>query len=246
MAATAFDTLARQYDELWTDSAVGRYQREAVWRCIEPFLSPGQRMLDLGCGSGADASHFQGMGIAVKGIDASPEMVRIAQSKGVRAECLDLRNLDELHGVYEVAISNFGALNCVERLEDISPLLGARIRRGGVLAICVMGPLCVWEVCHFLRRCETRKACRRWFMQPATSSIGAQVWYPRVSSIKAAFAAEFVLRSWSGIGLFVPPSYVKGLGNTVIAKCAALDRRLAGLPGLRACCDHRLLIFERR
>jgi SAM-dependent methyltransferase len=246
MAATPFDALARQYDHLWTESAVGRFQREAVWRQIEALLSPGDRILDLGCGTGADAAHFEAMGMFVEGIDASPEMVRVAQAKGIHAECLAIENLDRLRGVYDVAISNFGALNCVERLDSVSHRLGSRIRRGGILAICVMGPLCVWEVCHFLRQGKPGKAFRRCFRKPATSSLGARVWYPSVSRIKTAFAAEFVLSSWCGIGLFVPPSYVKGLGTALISKLASLDSHVAGLPGLRAWCDHRLLIFERR
>ena len=41
----AFDQLASQYDRLWTHSAVGQLQREAVWRHIGKLFQRGQAAL---------------------------------------------------------------------------------------------------------------------------------------------------------------------------------------------------------
>jgi hypothetical protein len=38
----AFDHIAPQYDQLWTRSAVGHLQREAVWRHIGVLFEPGR------------------------------------------------------------------------------------------------------------------------------------------------------------------------------------------------------------
>ena len=48
-----------------------------------------------------------------------------------------------------------------------------------------------------------------------------------------------------GIGLFVPPSYVR-LPRGVVRVLAALDRFLAGWPPLRGMADHRLIILVRK
>lgn len=85
MSATAFDRLASRYDKLWTLSSIGRHQRAAVWRVLDPLIRPGDFVLDLGCGTGEDALHFLSRGAHVHALDASAEMIRIAREKGVDA-----------------------------------------------------------------------------------------------------------------------------------------------------------------
>src|SRR5215208_5404891 len=113
MTAVGFDRLAPKYDALWSDSPIGRSQRQAVWRRIDPLFSRGDRVLDLGCGTGVDAAHLMARGIHLYGVDASMEMVRLARVRGVTADVLPLEDLDALAGPYDGAISNFGVLNCV-------------------------------------------------------------------------------------------------------------------------------------
>src|SRR5262249_47720119 len=82
MSATAFDVLAARYDELWTESPAGRAQRELVWRELDLRFHPGQRILDIGCGTGVDAAHFAARGVDVEALDASPAMVARAEARG--------------------------------------------------------------------------------------------------------------------------------------------------------------------
>ena len=72
-----------------------------------------------------------------------------------------------------------------------------------------------------------------------------QVHYPTTAQFRAAFAPHFELQRWTGIGLLVPPSYVK-LSAAPIRALAVADRALAHLPILRAMADHRLYIMKRR
>jgi SAM-dependent methyltransferase len=238
-----FDAVAEQYDALWTSTAVGRVQREAVWRIIDPLFRPGDFVLDLGCGTGIDALHLMARGVSVHGIDSSPEMVRIARARGVSASTLSLEALHTLPGRFDGAISNFGPLNCVERTDSVAPALARLIRPGGVAAVCVIGEFCLRETLRYLGRGAWRKAFRR-LRPPALSSIGVRVAYPSVRELARAFHPHFRLTCWRGIGVFVPPSYVP-LRDRTAARLDAIDRRIAGLPVVRAMADHRLLIFER-
>ncbi len=60
---------------------------EAVVGLLAP--QPGEHILDLGCGDGALTVKLQAVGATVLGVDASPEMVAAAQSRGVTAQVMD-------------------------------------------------------------------------------------------------------------------------------------------------------------
>jgi ubiquinone/menaquinone biosynthesis C-methylase UbiE len=245
MSAAPFDKLADRYDALWTRSLVGRCQREAVWRWLDPLIKPRHEILDLGCGTGEDALHFSKLGVQVQAIDASTDMVRIARSRGVNARSLRLERLDTMNGIFDGAISNFGVLNCVQNLEGVSRALSRLIHRGGFLALCLMGRCCIWEIGHFLRRFDFHNAFRRWKRTGCSTSIGIQVNYPSIHRLINVFRPAFQLVRWIGIGLCVPPSYVDRLPRKAVSWLARMDRRLAHRRGLRALADHRLLLFKR-
>jgi SAM-dependent methyltransferase len=244
-AAAAFDKLAKEYDTLWSFSAIGREQRAAVWRQIDPLFHAGDRVLDIGCGTGVDASHLLERGSKVYAIDASREMVRMARSRGVDAHHLPAEALEFLEGEFDGAISNFGALNCVHDLSPVARALGRLVRVGRHVAICLAGPCCGWEMAHFIARGQLAKAFRRWNRSGCDTALGVHVDYPSVSRLARAFQPDFRLRGWSGIGLSVPPSYVGGISERNITRLAAVDRRLAHLPIFRGFADHRLLVFQR-
>jgi SAM-dependent methyltransferase len=239
--AALFERLAARYDELWTDTPVGRAQRNAVWRVIDQLFHGGDRVLDIGCGTGEDAAHLAARGVQVHAVDASPAMVARASARGgFTAQVGQVENLQQdgilPHTIaFEGALSNFGALNCVEDLAPVARALAALIRPGGYLAICTMGRFCAWETLYYGAHFKFKKAVRRF------RGRAHDVYYPTVRQLRADFAPEFELRSWTGVGMLVPPSYVK-LPARVVTLLAQLDR----LPFLRAGADHRLLIFKRK
>ncbi len=244
MMATGFDGLASSYHTLWTGTPAGGMQREAVARRIGPLFPPGSRVLDIGCGTGDDALALEARGVHVTGIDASPEMVRTARERGVNASVRRAEDLDDLEGLFDGVLSNFGALNCVHELGGMRGSLARLMRPGGWLAVCLMGRVCAWESVWYLLRRDAARATRRWSGE-AASSLASRVFYPTVANVRRAFAPDFTLRSWHGIGLAVPPSYVTGFSSPAIRRLAILDRRIASLPLLRACSDHRLLLFRK-
>lgn len=247
MAVTsiAFDRIAPHYDTLWTRSAIGRCQRNAVWRWLDPLIQRRDRILDLGCGTGEDALHMMNAGAEVCGLDASAAMVRIARGRGVDARHLSVEALTALSGNFNGAISNFGVLNCVRDLKSVSLALSRLVRPGGFFALCVMGSFCAWETCYFLARGNSRKAFRRFARNGALSASGVHVTYPSVTRMKTAFHPEFRLTGWTGIGLSIPPSYVDAISPGAIERFARIDRCLAHWPLFRGLADHRLLLFTR-
>jgi SAM-dependent methyltransferase len=177
---TPFDALAHSYNALWTDTPRGRDQRAAVWREIDGLFRAGDRVLDLGCGTGDDALHLAELGIEGFGIDAAPKMVDVARGRGVNASLLAIENLYRLNGSFSGAISNFGALNCLADLGPVAAQLAGLVQPSGPVAICLMGRFCLtgW-----------RHAIKRWFGR--TQWRGINVYYPMSRQIRAAFAPWF-------------------------------------------------------
>lgn len=235
--AAAFDCIAARYDALWTFTAAGEAQRSLVWRNVDGLFRPGQRLLDLGCGTGVDAAHFRDLGIEVHAVDASPAMVEAARARGGFAA--SVRRAEEIGGIgkmFDGAISNFGVLNCSADVGEVAAGLARVVRPGGRVAICTLGRFCLWEMFyHPLRRIRGR----------AQASLGIAIRYPTVRQLAAAFAPMFRLQRWMGIGLLAPPSYVR-LPDGLVRDLGRIDRAVAHLPAARAMADHRLLVFERR
>ena len=75
--------------------------RSHTWRTVEnsaaylvPYLTPGARVLDVGCGPGTITADLASMGVDVIGVDAAPEIVAQARELGVDARVGDAYALD--------------------------------------------------------------------------------------------------------------------------------------------------------
>lgn len=241
----AFDKIATTYDTLWSNTTIGRLQRQAVWERIDPLFKADDFVLDLGCGTGVDSLHLQARGVRVYAVDGSPKMTEMAASKGVNARCLRVEDLHRLGSMqFDGVLSNFGVLNCVPSLSSTASVLGRIIRPGGYMALCFLGRRCAWETGYYLLQGKPGKAFRRFHAQVG-SSLGTDVFYPSRHEVSQTFGREFRLLHFCGIGVCVPPSYVHALGDRTLNSLAALDRRIAQQPALRSLADHALYIFQR-
>jgi hypothetical protein len=132
------------------------------------------------------------------GIDASPAMIARARSRRVEAVHLAVERLDELSGVFDGALSNFGVLNCVEDVPAVARALAAKIRPGGPLAICVLSRVWWRESARFLLAGDLRGATRRW--SGRTEWRGITVHYRTERAWCKLFAPHFTLLASRPIG----------------------------------------------
>ena len=253
----AYDELAETYDADFTESVIGRLQRDALWRRFGGLFERGQTLLDLGCGTGEDALYFAARGISVHGVDVSPAMIEIAgrrtEKEGrISVETLSMEKLASVAGgPYDGAFSSFGPINCVRNLRSLARDLGGLIRPGGTAALCLMKSLCLWETLLYpltaaLHRKEA--ATQAWCDRPAEDG-NFRVFYPSVRELRRAFAPWFEYVAAPGVGLFMPPSYLEPCAARhplITAALASADRAAAHWPGLRALAENRLVILQRR
>jgi SAM-dependent methyltransferase len=111
-------------------------------------LKNGQRVLDVGCGSGLLARALLAAGYAVSGIDASPAMIELARAQAPGGDfetmALPTRRRPRETGALPAAdavVSTGHVLNYLDSREDVALALAelaASLRPGGLLAIDLM------------------------------------------------------------------------------------------------------------
>jgi ubiquinone/menaquinone biosynthesis C-methylase UbiE len=259
LAAAAFDRVASSYDELFTQTAIGRAQRKQVWARLLAAFPTNSYILELNCGTGEDARFLASHGHSVLACDASSAMIQVAQHRhhGSEASNVQYRVLanEHLHALqpdqpFDGAFSNFSGLNCVADLTSVARNLATLIKPGGRALLCFWSRACLVEVLWYLLHGEFKKAVRR-FSRQSTARLGGltmPVYYPSICEIRAAFAPWFQLESGRAIGFFVPPSYFEpwiAKHPKILAGLGRLDQTLAHWPVLRDAGDHVLLEFVR-
>ncbi|MFI5041798.1 MAG: 50S ribosomal protein L11 methyltransferase, partial [Acidimicrobiales bacterium] len=116
-------------------------------------LTGGERVLDVGCGSGVlalcalglGASSAVGVDIDARGIEATR---RNAELNGFEQRLeATLAPLGEIEGAFDVVVANIGRAGLVE----LAPDLVARVSRGGWLAVSGISPSQCSSVADWLR-----------------------------------------------------------------------------------------------
>lgn len=90
---------------------------------------PGERILDLGCGDGMLTALLVEMGCDVLGVDASPEMVEAARSRGVPARVMDGHALT-FQEEFDAVFSN-AALHWMTKPDEVIAGVWRALKPGG-------------------------------------------------------------------------------------------------------------------
>jgi ubiquinone/menaquinone biosynthesis C-methylase UbiE len=256
----AFDCLAGEYDELFTRSIIGRAQRNVVWQKAAELFSQGNHVLELNCGTGEDAFYLARLGVSVTACDASEQMVRWARQRQqkeeqyavVRFKIMPSEQITELQQetLFDGGFSNFSGLNCVTDLASVAEQLASCIKPGAPLLLCLSTRFCLWEIAYFALQGNLRKAFRRCGGQARVrlGDVSFPVQYPTVAQLRTIFSPSFQLRSYAGVGVFVPPSYLEAWARKhprILNLLERVDRIASHWPVLRGIGDHVLLHFEK-
>ena len=260
--SSPFDAAAASYDADFSDTVAGRTMRGLVWERLEGLFTEGQRLVELGCGTGEDAVWLAGRGVRVAATDRSSAMLERASAKADRARVadrisfsfLDLDAIDTADAPeatpFDGALANFGVLNCLADRRPLARRLAEWLRPGAVVVVVVMGRWCLPELLGFAVQLEPRRALRRLRdgRQVGTGGGGTvATWYPGWRLLRREFGEHFVVRERRAVGLAVPPPDFEDWLKERPERVAGLlrwERRLAPLfPGLG---DHTMLVLERR
>ncbi len=266
--STAFDEVASNYDAAESCNPIFRWMRRRVQSAAASTFEHGARLLEIGCGTGADALFFARRGHRVVAVEPSPVMLAVANEKIAQAGFSNavafwpggvesMRELIQHHGAasFDGIFSNFGALNCVADLRQFARDAAALIRPGGKMLLNIMPPICPWEIFYYLFKLNPREALRRWRGRSGTGGLAVRLGNRRVQTfyhsrrfLAASFFPFFAIEKRFALGLFVPPPYLRAVARrqkifTVLVNC---EEKLAGWPLLWNWGDHSVVILRRR
>lgn len=222
MTSALFDSAAKNYDETFTNTEIGKLQRTRVWKYLNSILpSNSLNILELNCGTGEDAIWFAKKGHKVWATDISEKMVEVARLKveqlnlldNITVGQLDINEIDKasFHNRFDLIFSNFGGLNCLtdNELTVLSQRLKSLLTSTGRFVAVVMPDFCMTESFYFLSKFKFKDVLRRKMTQQVmVNEAVVKTNYHSPKMFYRYFKNEFSLIDVIGIGFIIPPSYL--------------------------------------
>ncbi len=132
------DIFAPDYDKVVPSN--GWCAPEIVFGLISDRVSSGEKLLDIGIGTGLSAIPFQEMGLTIYGVDGSEEMIKICKSKKF-AKKLDVCDLSHGHLPYSDVFFNHvisaGVFHLLADLDELFSEVFRVLRKGGSFSFTV-------------------------------------------------------------------------------------------------------------
>jgi SAM-dependent methyltransferase len=261
MSTSAFNSYAAEYDQHFTQSPIGRMQRERVYRHLLPLLNKETKLLEINCGTGEDALFLSPKVAHILATDISTEMIKEAKRKkgktnimNVDFAAIDARTLHKnLDSCFDLLFSDFGGLNCLssEELKLFSENISSFIHTQGKLVLVIMGKKCLWENFLFLKQKDKRLYRRNTDSGVPTninnSTFNTYYYSPR--QIEFLFADSFIAKKIRPIGFFVPPSYLNPYflnKKWALRLLISLEKLVGSFSFLSNYSDHYLIVLEKK
>lgn len=235
--ARAYDAIAPGYDRQLDGD---QWMRDVLWGHYLRRFQPGQRVLDVSCGSGLDSCFLAGRGILITGIDISPGMIGELHSKASR---LGVRDRIEIHLMdlaglaslpprsFDGIVSAFAGLNTTPDLSEFSRDASRLLKPGGRMVLHLLNRFSLWEWLGLIRDRRYSEARRLHSQRERYFVVGGQrlrhyLLHPREAYARH-FAREFLLEECYSLGFLRPPHTVNRIPGPVARALGSLERPLA-------------------
>jgi SAM-dependent methyltransferase len=243
-----------------------QYMRRVSLGALYRVFRRGDRVLEIGCGTGEEAIALAHRGIEVLATDISQQMVAIAERKIkcagldhlIRVRQMAALELDQLvetsdEGAFQGAYSSFGALNGEPDLEGFGKALAVLLAPGGRLVVSIMNRYYPFEVFWYLAHARPGRALRRWGGSARSTvspnlAVTVPTWYYTPRGFQHSLGSAFRRVSCRALPLLLPPPFAAHLWHRFPLLIRALCR-WEGLLAARwpwsALGDHFLMVLER-
>lgn len=256
-AAEAFSKQADVFDAIDAADPMIGWVRDRVRAQALRHMRKGDRLLELNSGTGIDSAWFAEQGMRVTATDIAPGMVAQQLLKQAKAssswrtiQCSYLE-LDRLGAErYDHVFSNFGGLNCTDRLDLVLNAMERIILPGGTCTLVIMPRICPWEMAAALK--GNFGLARRRFERHTNARIEGVDFpchYYSARYVRQQLGAPFEVIDQRGLSVFAPPpqrerflQHWPRLSNWLMN----LDDRIATYPPFHSWGDHFVITLRKR
>jgi SAM-dependent methyltransferase len=233
--------------------------RRALHVHFASVFHAGDRILDVGCGTGIDAIALAGRGVSVVAVDGSSEMVARLRGNAVTAGVADrvqaqVRRIETLgtleDGPFDGLLSAFAGLSALSDLSGFANDAARLVRPGGRMVLHMLNRFSFWEWLGYVRHGEWTAAARVGHEQTRLFTIGSEAVPHRLyfadEAYRRFFQPHFFKRAAYGFGAVRPPHTVRRIPQRVARILEWLDVRSGRWPLVRDGGRFFVLDLERR
>ena len=250
--SAAFSKQSSVFDEADTRNEILKWMRSRVRENALKLWKPGEQILELNAGTGIDAIFFAQKGFYVHATDNAPGMLDVLKSKVTALQLADkittrqcsFLELDKINGErFDHIFSNFGGLNCTDRLDRVISSFSSLLKPNGTVTLVIMPPVCPWEIL-FLLKGNSKLAFRR-LKNGGTPShlegINFTTWYYTPRDIKEMLGKKYSTLSITGLGITVPPPFMEDFPRKhpgIYKRLISLENSIATRSPFHSWADH--------
>ena len=255
----AFSRQSAEFDEIDKANSTIGWMRDRVRAEVLNYIQPGSRLLELNCGTGIDSLFFAQKGHNVLATDNADGMLQQLndkiiqlglQDKVVTKKC-SFNNIENLgEGKFDYVFSNFGGLNCTDKLYEVVYGIDKVLKPGGHFTLVIMPKICLWEILMLFRG-YFKTAFRR-FRKNGTKAHLEGVhffcyYYSSGYVIKHA-GSNYKLNSVKGLCITVPPPFIENFREkhgTAFRLLEKIENSIWSIRPFNLLCDHYVITMQK-
>jgi 2-polyprenyl-3-methyl-5-hydroxy-6-metoxy-1,4-benzoquinol methylase len=253
-----FSKQSLHYDEEDLSNPILVWMRNRVRKHVERYLKPYDRILELNAGTGLDATYFAKNGFRVHATDLSKGMVNKINEKIttnnlaglLTAQQLSFTELEHvINGPFQYLFSNFGGLNCVPDLNEITWEISKLLTVGAYVTLVIMPPVCPWEILSIFKG-NGKLAFRRFNKKGSLAQLEGEeflTWYFSPTDVTSAFGNEFRVVALEGLASVCPPPYKKQFAvkyPALFKMLSKMDEGLSNIWPFNRWADHFIITLQ--
>jgi len=258
-ATNAFSKQSVVFDAIDTANPLIGWVRDRVREQALATMRRGDTLLELNAGTGIDSVYFAEHGIHVLATDAAAGM--IAQLEGKKRDRpdlpLDVRTCSFLELAqlgdrkFQHVFSNFGGLNCTDRLDLVLEGIDRVLLPGGTCTLVVMPPFSPWEAGAAIKG-NFALARRRWWKNGTPARLEGVLFpcfYYTSGYVRRHLGVGYARIAQRGLSLLVPPPYAEQFPSRwprLFRMLSWIEDHVAHLPVLRSWGDHFVITLRKR
>ena len=190
--------LAKQYNNFADDFSKNHdlgensnnLNREVFYSHLD-FVKPGMKLLDLACGDGTDLVYYKKLGADIYGLDASDELIKIAETKlnGANLKVALFENIPFEDNYFDIVLSKYAIMTSAN-MEPVFKEIHRVLKSGGMMMYLVTHP--------FRQFFEKKEEKADYFEQKIVDShiLGDTVTVKEPTHIMTEFLNDFLFKNF--------------------------------------------------